>query len=94
MASVPREMARWVFAHTRRTEQQHVLLAFEEGQAGQLAQLAFVDRGLEGEVELVQALVIRKVRPLGFQAHIPRVFSLALGFEHLFEEGEIRQIFR
>jgi hypothetical protein len=34
-------------AHTGRSEQQHVLLAFQEGESSQLAELAFVDRRLK-----------------------------------------------
>jgi hypothetical protein len=44
-------------ADARWPEQQYDLLTFQEGERRQLAQLAFVDRRLEGEVELVQALV-------------------------------------
>jgi hypothetical protein len=39
-------------ADARRPEQ-HVLLALEENERGQLPQLVFIDRGLEGEIELV-----------------------------------------
>ena len=77
-------------ADAGRAEQQNVLLAFQEGQTGQLVQLAFVDRGLEGEVELVQALVIGEVCPLRLQADVAAVLGLALGLERLLEEVQIR----
>lgn len=51
-------------AHAERTKQKNVFLAFQESEAGQFTQLAFVDRKLEGEVGLVHALVIGEERPL------------------------------
>src|SRR5258708_6250564 len=81
-------------ADARWPEQQYVLLTFQEGERRQLAQLAFVDRRLEGEVELVQALVVGEVRPLRLQPDVPGVLGLTLGFKRLFEEVEIRQVLR
>ena len=43
-------------AHARRAEQHDVLGAFDEAQAGELAGLLAVDRGLNVEVVLIQAL--------------------------------------
>lgn len=80
------------FADAGWAEQQDVLLAFEDGEPSQLAQLAFVYRRLEVEVELVQSLVVGEVRPLGLQAHVAAMLGLALGFERLFEEVQIRQV--
>src|SRR5260370_39890887 len=78
-------------ADARWPEQQYVLLTFQEGERRQLAQLAFVDRRLEGEVELVQALVVGEERALRLQPDVRGVLGLTLGFKRLFEEVEIRQ---
>ena len=42
-------------AHAGRPEQHDVLGALDEAEAGELADLLAVDRGLEVEVELIQA---------------------------------------
>ena len=76
----------------RRSEQEHVLLAFQERERGEFAQLAFIHRGLEGEGELIQALVVGEVCPLGLEPHVPAMLGLALSLERLFEEVEIRQV--
>ena len=79
-------------AYSGRAEEQYVLLALQKSQSCQLAQLAFVDRGLEVEIELIQPLVVREVRPLSLQAHVAGVLGLALGIQNLFKEIEIGQV--
>jgi hypothetical protein len=79
-------------ADAGRSEQQHVLLAFEEGQPGQLVQLAFRRPRAGRRSRLVQALVVGKVRPLRLQAHVAAVRGLALGLACLFAEVQIRQV--
>ena len=78
--------------HPRRSEQQHVLLAFEESQASQFPQLAFVHRRLEGEVELIQSFLIGKVSPLGFQPHVPGMLGLTLRLQRLLEKLKVGEV--
>ena len=44
-------------AHTWRSEEYHVLTVFQETHGGQFVDLALVDGGLEGEIEIVQSLL-------------------------------------
>lgn len=78
MASQPSAMARWILPAGR--SERHVLLALTEGP--------------EGEIELVQSLVVGEVRPLGLQAYVASVLGLALGLERRFEEVETGQVLR
>src|SRR5207249_6603573 len=70
-------------AHTRRPEQNQVLLLLDEAQAGQFADLLLINRGLETEVELVEPLQIREVRPLRLQLHVAVILRLALALQQL-----------
>ena len=44
-------------AHTGRPEEYHVLPILQETHGGKLVDLALVDGGLEGEIEVVQGLL-------------------------------------
>jgi hypothetical protein len=48
------------FADSGRSEQSHVGLGLDELQRGEIFDLAGVQAGLEGEIELVQGLVVRQ----------------------------------
>ena len=44
-------------AHTWRSEEYYILPVFQEAHGGQFVDLALVDGGLEGEIEIVQGLL-------------------------------------
>ena len=44
-------------AHAGRAEEDHILPVFQEAHGGQFVDLALVDGGLEGEIEVVQGFL-------------------------------------
>ena len=51
-------------AHAGRAEEDHILPVFQEAHGGQLIDLAFIDGGLEREIEVVQGLLNGEARHL------------------------------
>ena len=75
------------FSHPRRTQDDHVVAAFDEAQPGQLAHLPAVQAGLEVEIELVEGFdpgEARLAQP-GFDATL--VAPLPFGRQRLGQEG-------
>ena len=46
------------FAHAWRAKEDHIFSVFQKTLGGQFVDLELIDRGLEGEVEVVQSLLI------------------------------------
>lgn len=90
MASRLSETARCVtVAHAGWAEQDHVGGARHEGERGQLADLALVDRGLKGEVALGKRLVKRQVRKPRLGLEVPLSAGLKLRIEQVGEEVDV-----
>ena len=52
------------FAHPRRAKEYHVLPILQEAHSGQLVDLALVDGGLEGEIEVIQGFLDGEIKHL------------------------------
>ena len=66
------------FAHPGRAEEDHVLPVFQETHGGQLVNLALVNGGLEGEIEIVQGFLDWETGHLNLLLVGP--FPLGFGF--------------
>ncbi len=51
-------------AHAGRSEKHHILAVLQEAHGSQFVDLAFVNGGLEGKIEVIQGLLDRKARHL------------------------------
>ena len=56
------------FAHAGRAEEDHVFSVFQKAHSGQLIDLALINRGLEGEIEVVQGFLNREAGHTGHGA--------------------------
>lgn len=79
-------------AHAGRTEQDDVLGALDEAQAGELAHLLAIDRGLKVEIELVQALDPGQPGQLETALDAALVPAAPLGLQGLGEEALVVEI--
>jgi hypothetical protein len=72
-----------------RAEKHHVGLGPDEPQRGQVADLAGIQVGLEGEVEGVQALMVRQARQLQGVVEAAALAHADLFFQEQVEEVEV-----
>jgi hypothetical protein len=74
-------MARWVLPVPGRAEQHDVLAAVKEVQLAEVQDSVALERGLEGEVELLDRLARRKPRGLDAALAAVAVAAVGLGLE-------------
>ena len=79
-------------AHTGRSEQQDVGGFGDEGEAGQLLDLALVDGGLEGEVELLQGALEGQMCELGSRGEVVLPAGVDLHAQQLGEHLRVGQL--
>ncbi len=79
-------------AHAGRPEEDDVLGALDEAQAGELAHLFAVDRGLKVEVELIQALEPGQAGQLETALDAPLVPAAPLGLQGLGQEALVVEV--
>ena len=80
------------FADAGRSEQSHVGLGFDELQRGEILDLAGVQAGLEGEVELVQRFVVRQPGQFQGVAEPAALAQPDLFFEQQVDEVEVAHL--
>ena len=79
-------------ADARRAEEQDVGRLADEGQPGEVADLALVDRWLEAEIKLVERALKRQVGQPGASAKIPLAPDRGLGAQQIGQEVGVRQL--
>lgn len=75
------------FAHAGRPQENQIAGIMDESQAPQFANLALINRGLKGEVELLERLHKRQVRQLQARPQIPTAARVNLAAEQFIENS-------
>ena len=79
------------FPNSRRTQESGVGLGLNERQGGQVSDLAWVEVGLEGEVVVLEGLVVRQLRQPQCSAEAAVLADGEFLFEDLVKEVEVAQ---
>ena len=80
------------FADTRRADQQDIFGPVEETSGGQIMDLTTVDRGVEAEVEAVEAAFFAEVGGLGAALDLALLAHVELVLEEQFEELKVVEL--